>query len=314
LLDDLQCCDRETLEWLHFLLRFDPQAQLLVVATARLEEMGADHPLESLLMALRGGAHVTELLLHALNADDTVSLAAYVAGRDLEPNEMADVYQETAGNPLFVIETIRMIMRGTGEVRRSSSSPGATNAASRSRLPPTVQAVIAARLEQLSPQARKVLSLAAIIGRAFTFPVLVQAGRDDEDTLVHGLDELWQRRIVREQGGDAYDFSHHTLREVAYAALSPVRRRLLHERVAEALEAVYADRLDEVSGLIAAHYEQAGVVERAITCYQRAAERARRVFANAEAILSYKRVVALLKVASSLQPPQRQWQEMITQV
>ncbi len=312
LLDDLQWCDRETLEWLHFLLRFDPQAQLLVVATARLEEMGADHPLESLQVTLRRGGHVTELLLDALNAADTASLAAHVAGRDLEPDAVADLYQETEGNPLFVVEIMRMSTGGARGVKRPSL--GAPIAASRSRLPSTVQAVIAARLEQLSPLARKVVSLAAVIGRAFTFPVLVQASRDDEDALVHGLDELWQRRIVREQGGDAYDFGHDKLREVAYAALSPVRRRLLHQRVAEALEAVYADRLDEVSGLVAAHYEQAGVVKRAVTYYQRAAEAARRVYANAEAILSYQRVLALLKVASSIQPQQGHWREVATQV
>ncbi len=63
-----------------------------------------------------------------------------------------------------------------------------------------------------------------------------QAGDRDEDDLVRGLDELWQRRIVRERGADAYDFTHDKLREAAYDALSPARRRLLHRRVAGALE------------------------------------------------------------------------------
>ncbi len=95
---------------------------------------------------------------------------------------------------------------------------------------------MATRLGQLSPAARELAGLAATIGRAFTFPVLQAAGNGDEDDLVRGLDELWQRRIVRERGADAYDFSHDKLREAAYAALSPARRRLLHRQVAQALE------------------------------------------------------------------------------
>jgi serine/threonine protein kinase/tetratricopeptide (TPR) repeat protein len=293
LLDDLQWCDRETLEWLHFLLRFDPQAQLLLVATVRLEELEANQPLESLLVTLRRGGHVTELLLDALNAADTASLAAHVAGRDLEQDAVTDLYQETEGNPLFVVETMRMSTAGTGGKERRAR--GALISGPGSQLPPTIQAVIAARLEQLSPLAREVASLAATIGRAFSFEVLAQASRGDEDALVRGLDELWQRRIVREQGGDAYDFSHDKLREVAYTALSPVRRRLLHRRVAEALEAVYADSLERISGQIAAHYEQAGVVEQAVIYYQRAAEGARQVYAHAEALATYEKALTLLE-------------------
>src|SRR5437667_6217728 len=121
-----------------------------------------------------------------------------------------------------------------GPERRSDADPHS------SRMPPTVQAVIAARLAQLSPQARDVVSLAATIGRAFTFSVLAQASTYDEDTLVSGLDELWQRRIVREQGVDGYDFSHDKLREVAYASLSTARKRLLHRHVFEALHTLHA--------------------------------------------------------------------------
>ncbi len=315
LLDDLQWCDRETLEWLHFLLRFDPQARLLLLATARSEEIGDIHPLQSLLATVRPSGQVTELLLEALNAPDTASLAAHITGHDVTSDMVADLYRETEGNPLFVVETIRMTTGGTKGME--DPSPGASITALSSQLPPTVQAVIAARLEQLSPLARKMVNLAATIGRAFTFQVLAHASHDDEDTLVGCLDELWQRRIVREQSTgslDAYDFSHDKLREVAYATMSAARRRLLHRRVAEALEAVYANRLDEVSGLVAAHYEQAGDVERAITSYQRAAEVARQVYANAEAIRSYQRVLGLLKGAWSPRTPQELWREVTSHV
>jgi predicted ATPase len=155
-----------------------------------------------------------------------------------------------------------------------------------------------ARLAQLSPPARDLAGLAATIGREFTFDVLARASDSDEEPLVRTLDELWQRRIVREQGTDAYDFSHDKLRQAAYASLSAARQRLLHRRVAQALETVYADNLDPVSAQVAAHYERAGQPEQAIPYYQRAAEMAQRIYVNEEAIRYYQRALALLETAA----------------
>lgn len=119
---------------------------------------------------------------------------------------------------------------------------------------------------------------------------------------------------MREQGGDAYDFSHDKLREQAYTSLSTAHRHLLHRRVAEALEAVYADTLDVVSRQIAVHYERARLLWKAIPWYQRAGEVASRIAANAEAITAYKQATALLE-ASGAAPSQQDWQwEIATQV
>ena len=118
-------------------------------------------------------------------------------------------------------------------------------------LPPKVQSVLEARLAQLSPPARELAGLAATIGREFSFKLLAQASGRDEETLVRELDELWQRRIVREHGADAYDFSHDKLREVAYGSMSAARRRLLHRQAAQALETLHAARPEDlVSGKI----------------------------------------------------------------
>src|SRR5262249_9191344 len=129
-------------------------------------------------------------------------------------------------------------------------------------------------------------------------------------------DELWQRRIVREQGSDAYDFSHDKLREQAYASLSAARRRLLHRRVGEALISVHAndtDTLDALSGQIATHFEQAGVIEQAIRYYVRTAQAAQRVYANTEALVAYRRVLRLLEQLP-LSENKREWRkEMATQ-
>ncbi|RIK24939.1 MAG: 6-hydroxy-D-nicotine oxidase, partial [Chloroflexi bacterium] len=295
-LDDLQWCDHETLEWLHYLLRYAPQAPLLVAGTVRPEEVSNEHPLTTLLLDLRSGGQVTELELGPLNLVETAALAAQVAGQTFAPDVGQRIYQETAGNPLFVVETVRTQLSGGdgewGSGRKPASSPLLPDPST--SLPPRVYAVIQRRLLQLSPAAQALASLAAVVGRSFTFPVLAQASDLAEDTLVRGLDELWQRRIVRERGVEAYDFSHDRIRDVAYTTISLVHRRILHRRLAQALEIIHATNLDLVSGQVAVHYEQAGLLENAIQCYQQAAEVARRIGAYDEATAHLKHGLALL--------------------
>ncbi len=285
LLDDLHWCDNETLEWVHYLLHFEPQARLLLVGTVRAEETVPGHPLVSFLGTLQRDGLLSEIALGPLSPAETTSLAEHVAGRQLDPARASDLYSETEGNPLFVVEMVR-----AGSVEQPMTEQGVVETPLPlltclvSTLPPTVQTVLAARLAQLSPSARELANLAAVIGRAFSLDVLAHASDESEGALVRDLDELWQRRIVREQGGDAYDFSHDKLREQAYTSLSTVHRRLLHRRVAEALEAVYADTPDVASRQVAVHYERAGLLWKAIAWYQRAGEVASRIAANAEAI------------------------------
>jgi predicted ATPase/DNA-binding SARP family transcriptional activator len=285
LLDDLQWCDRDTLEWLRYLLRFDPHARLLILGSLRPEEVRADHPLATLLTDLRYSNQLIEIELGPLTEAETWALAVQAASRELDATLANHLFRETEGNPLFVVEMARMGLP-TGEYPVATRSPD--------RLPPKVQAMIAARLAQLSPPARELASVAAVIGRAFRVGVLTKASDVSEDALVCGLDELWQRRIVREQGEDAYDFSHDKLREVAYTGLSSTRRRVLHRRVAEALETLYAADLDDASSQVAIHYDRAGLAGHAIHYYQRAAEVSQRVYATTEAITYQSRALELM--------------------
>lgn len=281
-LDDVQWCDSDTLEWLHFLLRFDGSARLAVVLTYRPEEVATVHPLLSLLESLRLDGQVTELDIPPLDEAATRTLASHVAGADISAETAQLLYRETEGNPLFVVESVH------------AGLPSRDTATGDGRLPPKVHSVLAARLAQLSPPARELAGLAATIGREFSVALLAQAGGRDDDTLVRELDELWRRRIVRERGAAAYDFSHDKLREVAYGSLSTARRRLLHRLVAQALQALHAADPDTVSRQAAAHYELAGLPGDAVPCYLSAAAAARRVFSNQDAIGLLRRGLALL--------------------
>ncbi len=285
LIDDLQWCDQETLEWLRFLLRFAPAAPLLVLGTVRVEEVeiAVDHPLHSLTRELSANEQLTVTALSALSPLETNELALQVSDQPLNDAISTQLFATSEGNPLFIVEMVRggitPVPTATPQLTTpQSATPQPTTPQSTTpqslvanSLPPKVYAVIQHRLAQLSPVARALAALAATIGRSFTFDVLAAASDKGESEVVNGLDELWQRHVIHEQGASAYDFSHDRIREAAYAELSPMRRKQLHRQVAQALETIYKNDLDAVSGQLALHYERTGLFVKAIDWYVRAA-------------------------------------------
>lgn len=295
-LDDLQWADRETLDWLAYLLRFDPHAPLLLLCTAREHEIGQDHPLTPARLALTRLGLLSEIALPPLAAAETERLAAAVAGRPLAAEEARQLYQETEGNPLFVVELVRAREGAPGgqggvgsgtEARDRLVSWSTPDLPAAPVLPAKVRAVIQWRLAMLSPAAQTLAQVGAVIGRRFSATALALACDQDEAAVAQGLDELWRRQLVRMAGTSLYDFSHDWIRAVAYDALGPIRQRATHQRVAQALETIHAADLDAVSGQIAVHYERAGLAQPAIAYYRRAAAAAQRIYANAEAARLY---------------------------
>jgi predicted ATPase/DNA-binding SARP family transcriptional activator len=288
ILDDLQWCDRETLAWLSYLLPAAAGRPLLFVATMRTGSVAADHPLQGTLATWRQQRNLTEIVPRPLDAAETAALVQAVAARELDDGETAVFYHETEGNPLFIVEYARAAQE---QITATLSQKGVDTAV---LLPPRVHAVIEARLHQLSPAAAELVELAAVIGREFTYDVLAQASRQPEETVIDSLDELWQRHIIREQGADAYDFSHDKLRAVAYARISQTRLRWLHRQVAEALAARHAPHLEPISIQLATHYAEAGLTAAAIDSYQQAAAAASRVNANVDVVELLTRALDLL--------------------
>jgi DNA-binding SARP family transcriptional activator/tetratricopeptide (TPR) repeat protein len=281
-LDDLHWCDDESLDWLLFAIHRHPQARLLLLATLRSDELASGGPVAAFLLELRRLDLLVELALPPLDGPETTALAESIAEQKLESVQADRLYAATEGNPLFVIETMR------------SQPNGAASFDSPLTLPPKVHGVIRARLAQLSPASRELIGLAAVIGRSFTADLLVAASEQTEETVVAGLDELWQRRIVRVQGVNGYDFSHERLCEVAYGEVPPARRRLLHRRVAVVLETMNPNPAGTLCVQLAHHYEQGGLVEQAVYYLQRAAESVRVLYAYREAIGYLERAIGLL--------------------
>jgi DNA-binding SARP family transcriptional activator len=294
-LDDLQWIDKDTLDWLHYLIA-GPVAprgrgQLLVVTTCRCDEQGIAASIATWKADLQRTGQLTEIALGPLARDGALALASRVAGCALDPALADALYRGTEGHPLFIVEMVRSgFERSAGETAAHAAKASHSAAA----LPEKVRLVLDARLAQLSPAARGVVETAAVVGRAFTFQVVALAADLDEGALVDCLDEAWRKRIIREQGNGAYDFSHDKLREAAYDGLSRTRRRWLHARVAAALQRGHEDDLDRAAAPIAEHLEAAGQTAEAASWHERAAGFSHSIYAHTDALAALDRAIALL--------------------
>lgn len=272
LLDDIQWCDNDTLDWLRYFMRFDKNAKILLLVTLRVEELPSDHALQLLLVDLRAEGQMTEMELSRLDEKQTAELGAHLLGKNFSEAASSSLFRESEGVPLFVVELANAGVR-VESVRLAETGSGEREAG----LPPRLHAILQGRLARLSSPARAVVESAAVIGREFDLDLLRKVSELDEGVTVNSLDELWRLRMVRERGG-WYDFSHDKLREATLAGISPIRLRWLHQRTGEALEAgaEYAR--------IADHFERAGLPKKALEYYVRATQQARQLFAFGEAL------------------------------
>ena len=279
IIDDLQWCDAETIELIGFVVRSGQPAPVLIVGTVRWEEVPQHHPLVGLVDALGHDRAVTTVSLDRLSEATTAMLAARLRADDtIDTRLAARLWSETEGNPLFVIEALRA---------------GISSDGGRAVLTQTMRAVLRARLGQLTDGARRLAEVAAVVGRPFSVGLMVSATGIEEHELIDHVDELWRRRIIRDQG-ITYDFTHDKLRAVALEMVSPARRRQLHRAVAEAIALELRGNIDAASPQLAAHYDQAGMAEPAIVAYRVAGARAATVSALEEAVTMFQRALALL--------------------
>jgi DNA-binding SARP family transcriptional activator len=283
-LDDLQWVDADTIEWLQYFLRSASDTRCLVVGTLRAEEEQDNLPLGRLLERLERDDLVTSMTLGPLDQAATAQLAGEVAEQPLDAAVLVRTFRESEGHPLFIVEQGRMEL--TRQLGASASGGDGR---------PRVQSVVAARLALLSDEARAAAEVASAVGRDFRFDILAQASDLTEDALVGALDELWRRHIVRVQADERWDFSHDRIREVAYSQIGPARRRLIHRRIAQGMELLFANHLDEVSASIAVHLDRGGHPARAIPFLERGAAVATRISANEEAVRCLAHAVSLLE-------------------
>ena len=294
--EDLHWADAASLALLEHLLALTDRVPLLFVCIFRPErEHGCWHIRE---LAGRTYEHRhTDVHLKALSSSESTQLVGNLLALDVLPQELrAHILERAEGNPFYVEEIVRSLIDDT--IIAYDEATGrwyAIREMDERALPDTLYGVLMARIDRLPVGAKRVLQLASVIGRIVSYPLLATIA--ERSTLDAHLVTLQHARMMREQTRvpqREFIFHHQFTLEAAYEGLLRRARCVLHRRVAEALETLYSDRVEENLGLLAHHWEQAGDTDRAIAYLRRAGEQAAARYANAEAVAYFSRALDLL--------------------
>jgi ABC-type oligopeptide transport system substrate-binding subunit/class 3 adenylate cyclase len=293
-LEDLHWADATSLQLLERVLEDTETSALLLVLSARPER---DHPSWRVKeSAARELSHRTrEIALEALSGDVGRKLLDALVGAGTLPAEMERRILEPAeGNPFFLEELVRSLVDAGALVREDEG--WRFDHEVEVEVPPTVEKVILARIDRLQPDAHDTLMAASVLGRQFGLPLLEAVSGSDGD-VGRSLLELQRLDLVRESRRwpePEYRFKHVLIQEAAYRTLVSEQRTRLHRKAAVWLEEAYAEREDEVAGLLAHHWLAAEDEDKAVLYLSRAGDRARQEYALDEAIEHYRELLPIL--------------------
>ena len=310
-LEDLHWADHPTLLAIAYLARRREPARLLLIGSYRPAELLApDHPLARVKHELLVQRQAEEMALGPLPA---TAIAEYLAAR-LGEGAVSDdltrhVHVRTEGNPLFMVTAVDDLL-ARGAIRQIDGTWGLTGRLTLvSDIPSTVRQLIEQQIDRLPPEDRQLLEVASAVGvECSAAAIAAGLAQDSDRTETRCADLARQGRFFRARGEVAWPdgtttsrfaFAHAVLQQILYERIPPGRRQACHARIGARLEAAYGETVREVATELAAHFERARDVSRAVRYFRLAGENALGRAAHAEAIAHLSRALALLEGATS---------------
>ena len=266
--EDVHWIDKISEEFFTFFSRCIPEHPIMLLSAYRPE--GAP--------PWSQGMHYHRLGLETLSSESSVHLVHNIlGGLTMEPALEERIVEKTKGNPFFVEEIVRELV-DRGDIDQQGDRYVSKRPINQLHIPNTVQAVLAARMDRLSEDLKHTMQVASVIGRDFAFKILktiLELGDELRGQLTNlvGLEILYEKALFPEL---EYIFKHALTQEVAYEALLKQRRRAIHGRIAQVIEEIYPNRLDEHYELLAHHYERSGNFDKTVHYLVLAAEKSNR--------------------------------------
>jgi ABC-type oligopeptide transport system substrate-binding subunit/class 3 adenylate cyclase len=294
-LEDLHWADPTSVQLTERLLQVTEDAAVLLVVTERLER---DHPSWAVKeAAARSLPHRTrEIALEALSGEAERALLHAMVGEETLPADLERrVLDDAEGNPFYLEELVGSLVDAGALVRQGGAWRFDHEVPV--EIPPTVEKVILARIDRLTPECHRVLTAASVLGRRFGLPLLegVSGGDGGVGQALHKLQRLDLVRQGRRWPQPEFRFKHALIQEAAYRTLLSAHRTTLHRRAAEWLEGHYSENPEEVFGLLAHHWMAAEDEDKAVAYLTRAGDKARQEYSLDEAIGHYRALLPLLE-------------------
>jgi len=291
LFEDLHWIDTETQALLDSLVESVPTARLLLLVNYRPEYHHT----------WGGKSYYRQLQIDPLPPESAKELLEALLGNDgsLPPLKQL-LIERTEGNPFFLEESVRTLVETkalTGERGAYRLAKVAHDLQKTLQIPATAQAILAARIDRLLPDDKRLLQAASVIGKDVPFGLLQAIAEPSEEALRRGLGQLQTAEFLYEARlfpDLEYTFKHALTHEVAYGSLLHDRRRSLHARIMEAIERLYADHLTEQVERLAHHGFRGEVWAKALTYLRQAGTKALARSANREAVACFDQALEAL--------------------
>jgi class 3 adenylate cyclase len=303
--EDLHWIDEETQALLNLLADSIGTAKLLLLVNYRPEY---SHHWNS-------KTYYTQLRLDPLGKESAEEMLTAMVGDGVEVRPLKRlIIERTQGNPFFMEETVQVLL-DEGALVRDGATVRITKSLRDLKIPPTVQAILAARIDRLPPDEKDLLQALAVMGKEFKLGIVRTVSGKSDDDLNRMLGNLQLAEFIYEQpavGDVEYSFKHALTQEVAYNSVLIERRKLLHERAGQALESMFAGQLDDHLEELAHHYSRSDNLEKAVEYLGLAGQQAAQRSSYADAIKRLRAAIDLLhKLPDS---PKRIQQELLLQL
>ncbi len=263
--------------------------------------------------------HTTRMVLSDLSSQDSEDLLlALLDGSP--PQAILPLLERSQGNPFFVEELVRALLDSQVLSRDADGNWHLAGPLDQVTVPNSIEGLLLARLDRLEEQQYELVQVASVVGRRFEQPVVAQV-YSQPALLDIQLTQLVHEEIINaergeqsplpvdtlarrlESSGTTYLFRHALLRDVAYEGILYARRRELHRHVAQCIEHLYAERLDEYLALLAQHYLLAEEWLAAFEYHLAAGRQAQHRYANRDALALFKTALSILQHLPALLPP-----------
>ena len=276
ILDDAHWADGGTLSLLRHLARRLRQSRTLIVAAYREIELDEALPLTELLHDLDRERLANRIKLTRLGRQETQNLLAALFHEEITPEFLDGIYRETEGNPFFIEEVCKALI-DSGKLYFADGRwhrPGIEEL----EIPQSVRLAVQTRVRRLPETTQETLQLAATFGREFDYQSLAHASDQDEQTLIDGLERAQRAQLIEELSTSrevSFSFTHALIPSTLYEGISALRRRPMHRRAAESIEALRPDDYES----LAHHFAATGDRVKAIDYARKAAGRSNGVHA-----------------------------------
>jgi len=288
--EDIHWADPSTLDLLRYLISELRHPALYLCVYRPPFSLFTSHQLRSL------GKSYEEIGLHDLSPSDAQEMLKSLLKAEAIPAELRKfIRDKTEGNPFYLEEAINSLLE-SGALARENGTWRLTRQLVESDVPATVQGVIAARLDRLDREMKRVLQEASVIGRAFLFEILKKITEIEQpiDSFLHGLERLDLIRARSVEPELEYIFKHALTQEVVYNGLLKKERREIHERIGLVMEHLFQDRLMEFYETLAFHFKQGRSVIKAVKYLMKSGEKSLKRFALEESQQYYQEAYDLL--------------------